>query len=57
MFGNQQQEQGFLVRGGMAWYKNILIAACEVLNAPVAGKLYEVYICIMMSDNNECTHA
>ncbi|KAI9252811.1 RIC1-domain-containing protein [Phascolomyces articulosus] len=35
MFGNQQQEQGFLVRGGMAWYKNILIAACEVLNAPL----------------------
>ncbi|GAA5814889.1 hypothetical protein MFLAVUS_008392 [Mucor flavus] len=29
LFGNQQQEQSFLVRGGMVWYKNILIVACE----------------------------
>ncbi|KAI9489868.1 RIC1-domain-containing protein [Zychaea mexicana] len=50
MFGNQQQEQGFLVRGGLAWYKNILIAACEVLNAPVAGKLYELRL--YSRDNN-----
>ncbi|KAJ8656341.1 hypothetical protein O0I10_007906 [Lichtheimia ornata] len=42
MFGNQQQEQSFLVRGGMAWYKNILIAACEVLNSPTSGKIYEL---------------
>lgn len=29
LFGNQQQERDFVVRGGMAWYKHILIAACE----------------------------
>ncbi|KAI7899477.1 RIC1-domain-containing protein [Cokeromyces recurvatus] len=29
LFGNQQQEQSFLVRGGMVWYKDILIVACE----------------------------
>lgn len=38
LFGNQYQEQSFVVRGGMAWYKNILIVACEV----VQHKTYEV---------------
>ncbi|KAI9317719.1 RIC1-domain-containing protein [Dichotomocladium elegans] len=44
MFGNQQQEQSFLVRGGMAWYKNILIAACELVDQPssMTDKLYEL---------------
>ncbi|CAO3657743.1 unnamed protein product [Umbelopsis ramanniana] len=32
MFGNQQQEQEFHVRGGIAWFKHVLIAACEVPN-------------------------
>lgn len=41
MFGNQQQEQSFLVRGGLVWYKNILIVACEVLNGS-PGRVYEV---------------
>jgi hypothetical protein len=38
LFGNQYQEQSFLVRGGLAWYKNILIVACE----SVQHKTYEV---------------
>ncbi|KAG2184987.1 hypothetical protein INT43_000900, partial [Umbelopsis isabellina] len=33
MFGNQQQEQEFHVRGGMLWFRHILVAACEVPNA------------------------
>jgi hypothetical protein len=32
MFGNQQQEQEFHVRGGIAWFKHVLVAACEVPN-------------------------
>ncbi|KAI8142660.1 RIC1-domain-containing protein [Fennellomyces sp. T-0311] len=50
MFGNQQQEQEFLVRGGLAWYKNILIAACEILNVPGAAKVYELRL--YSRDNN-----
>lgn len=38
LFGNQHQEQSFLVRGGMVWYKNIIIVACESLQY----KTYEV---------------
>lgn len=38
LFGNQQQEQSFLVRGGMVWYKTILIVSCE----NVQQKTYEV---------------
>ncbi|GAB5586829.1 WD40 repeat protein [Umbelopsis nana] len=30
MFGNQQQEQEFHVRGGMVWFRHVLIAACEL---------------------------
>ncbi|KAM3586524.1 WD40 repeat protein [Umbelopsis sp. WA50703] len=33
MFGNQQQEQEFHVRGGVVWFRHILVAACEVPNA------------------------
>ncbi|RUP50765.1 hypothetical protein BC936DRAFT_137723 [Jimgerdemannia flammicorona] len=29
LFGNQQHEREFVVRGGMAWYKHVLIAACQ----------------------------
>ncbi|CAH1760958.1 9346_t:CDS:10 [Entrophospora sp. SA101] len=29
LFGNQQQEQEFAVRGGLLWYKDILVAACK----------------------------
>ncbi|CAO3677866.1 unnamed protein product [Umbelopsis vinacea] len=32
MFGNQQQEQEFHVRGGLVWFRHILIAACEISN-------------------------
>ncbi|KAI9028097.1 RIC1-domain-containing protein [Phycomyces nitens] len=40
MFGNQQQEKSFLVRGGLAWYKHVLVAACEV---PLHhGNIYEI---------------
>ncbi|CAO0800336.1 unnamed protein product [Mucor circinelloides] len=38
LFGNQHQEQSFLVRGGMVWYKNIIIVACESLQY----KTYEI---------------
>ncbi|KAI8882813.1 RIC1-domain-containing protein [Backusella circina FSU 941] len=38
LFGNQQQEQSFLVRGGMVWYKSILIVPCEILS----NKSYEI---------------
>ncbi|KAG9303646.1 hypothetical protein G9A89_018543 [Geosiphon pyriformis] len=31
LFGNQQQEQEFVVRGGLLWLKHILVAACENL--------------------------
>ncbi|CAG8457736.1 2822_t:CDS:10 [Acaulospora colombiana] len=29
LFGNQQQEQEFAVRGGLLWFRQILVAACE----------------------------
>ncbi|RHZ64136.1 hypothetical protein Glove_326g54 [Diversispora epigaea] len=29
LFGNQQQEQEFAVRGGLLWFKQILVVACE----------------------------
>ncbi|KAI8805518.1 RIC1-domain-containing protein [Cladochytrium replicatum] len=29
LFGNEQQEQSFVVRGGMLWHRNILIVACQ----------------------------
>ncbi|CAG8584243.1 5233_t:CDS:10 [Funneliformis caledonium] len=29
LFGNQQQEQEFTVRGGLLWFMQILVAACE----------------------------
>lgn len=29
LFGNQQQEQSFIVRGGMIWHKTILVVSCE----------------------------
>ncbi|KAJ1569295.1 hypothetical protein HK096_003564, partial [Nowakowskiella sp. JEL0078] len=32
LFGNEQQEQSFVVNGGMAWYRNILIVGCKDLN-------------------------
>ncbi|OAD78538.1 hypothetical protein PHYBLDRAFT_163644 [Phycomyces blakesleeanus NRRL 1555(-)] len=41
MFGNQQQEKSFLVRGGLAWYKHVLIAACEISSLH-HGKTYEI---------------
>lgn len=41
LFGNQQQEQSFLVRGGMVWYKNLLLVACET-SGTTGGKNYEV---------------
>ncbi|TPX31029.1 hypothetical protein SmJEL517_g05541 [Synchytrium microbalum] len=28
LFGNEQQEQSFSIRGGMVWFKSLLIAAC-----------------------------
>ncbi|KAI8327314.1 RIC1-domain-containing protein [Blakeslea trispora] len=38
LFGNQQQEQSFLVQGGLVWYKHILIVGCEL----VQHKTYEI---------------
>ncbi|KAI8993372.1 RIC1-domain-containing protein [Pilobolus umbonatus] len=38
LFGNQQQEQSFLVQGGLVWYKNILIVGCEMIQQ----KAYEI---------------
>ncbi|ORY97505.1 RIC1-domain-containing protein [Syncephalastrum racemosum] len=49
LFGNQQQEQSFLVRGGMVWYKNLLLVACET-SGTTAGKNYEVRV--YNRDNN-----
>lgn len=37
MFDNTSQEQSFLVRGGMAWFHHVLIAAVEM-----AGRTYRV---------------
>ncbi|CAG8513882.1 710_t:CDS:10 [Ambispora leptoticha] len=31
LFGNQQQEQEFAVRGGLLWFKHILVVACDNL--------------------------
>jgi hypothetical protein len=31
LFGNWAQEQSFRVQGGLAWFKNILIAGCETI--------------------------
>ncbi|KAF9319914.1 hypothetical protein BG003_007759 [Podila horticola] len=31
LFGNWQQEQSFRCQGGLAWFKNILIAGCETI--------------------------
>ncbi|KNC98616.1 uncharacterized protein SPPG_09360 [Spizellomyces punctatus DAOM BR117] len=32
LFGNEQQEQSFTVTGGMLWYRDILIVACQDLD-------------------------
>ncbi|KAG0293497.1 hypothetical protein BGZ98_002152, partial [Dissophora globulifera] len=32
LFGNWQQEQSFRCQGGLAWFKNILIAGCETID-------------------------
>ncbi|KAI8806111.1 hypothetical protein BJ742DRAFT_369738 [Cladochytrium replicatum] len=29
LFGNEQQEQSFVVRGGMLWHRYILFVACQ----------------------------
>ncbi|KAJ3300440.1 hypothetical protein HK104_000498 [Borealophlyctis nickersoniae] len=31
LFGNEHQEQAFVVKGGMLWYRHILIVACQNL--------------------------
>ncbi|CAG8487730.1 7760_t:CDS:10 [Ambispora gerdemannii] len=31
LFGNQQQEQEFTVRGGLLWFRHILVVACDNL--------------------------
>lgn len=49
LFGNQHQEQSFLVRGGMVWYKNIIIVACESLQY----KTYEVIASINVDRERE----
>ena len=38
LFGNQQQEQSFLVQGGLVWYRHIMIVGCEL----VQNRAYEV---------------
>ncbi|KAI8087829.1 RIC1-domain-containing protein [Gilbertella persicaria] len=38
LFGNQHQEQSFLVRGGMVWFKHVLILGCELIQQ----KTYEI---------------
>ncbi|KAG0167795.1 hypothetical protein DFQ28_002894 [Apophysomyces sp. BC1034] len=43
LFGNQQQEQHFLVRGGLAWYKHILVAACQIVH-PARENAYEIHL-------------
>ncbi|SAM06352.1 hypothetical protein [Absidia glauca] len=40
LFGNQQQEQHLLVRGGLVWFKTILIVGCEW----VANKTFEIHL-------------
>ncbi|KAI8987265.1 RIC1-domain-containing protein [Mycotypha africana] len=46
LFGNQHQEESFIVRSGMVWYNNILIVACENLSQ----KAYEIRL--YSSDSN-----
>ncbi|KAI8335438.1 RIC1-domain-containing protein [Chlamydoabsidia padenii] len=43
LFGNQQQEQHILVRGGLVWFKTILIVGCETMGAG-GNKSYEIYM-------------
>ncbi|CAO3613910.1 unnamed protein product [Cunninghamella echinulata] len=43
LFGNQQQENHFIVRGGLVWYKQILIATCENLSNR-ESKSYEIQL-------------
>ncbi|ORX51228.1 RIC1-domain-containing protein [Hesseltinella vesiculosa] len=43
LFGNQQQEERFIVRGGMVWFKQILVVACEIMNS-AHGKSYELHL-------------
>ncbi|KAI8375695.1 RIC1-domain-containing protein [Choanephora cucurbitarum] len=38
LFGNQQQEQSFLVQGGLVWYRHIMIVGCEL----VQHRAYEI---------------
>ncbi|KAG0941132.1 hypothetical protein G6F32_008538 [Rhizopus arrhizus] len=50
LFGNQQQEQSFLVKGGIVWYKTILIVSCE----NIQQKTYEIRL--YSRDNNLDNH-
>ncbi|CAG8819979.1 4339_t:CDS:2, partial [Gigaspora rosea] len=40
LFGNQQQEQEFSVRGGLLWFKQFLVAACENVRTHTHEVLY-----------------
>ncbi|KAI7868750.1 RIC1-domain-containing protein [Spinellus fusiger] len=50
MFGNQQQEESFVIQGGLAWYKHVLMAACMVLNSSGGCDAYELRL--YSRDNN-----
>jgi hypothetical protein len=47
LFENPSQEQSFLVRGGMAWFHHVLIAAVEM-----AGRTYRVNISMALCPLN-----